>query len=128
MKGSGVTLGWRVGGVEGWRGRGGGGRAGGACSMSLYKTSSILPRIHGFLWPKPHACPLQPGGRRKRNIVRNRARQSRTDNLGDRLPSVQWCSSAKWKECACDDEPVSLSRTRQVKRTSDGGAEVGLNK
>lgn len=46
--------------------------------MSPHKTSSILQRIHGFLWPKPHGCPLQPGGRRKRNTVRNREREGRT--------------------------------------------------
>lgn len=43
--------------------------------MSPHKTSSILRRIHSFLWPKPHACPLQPGGRRKRNTVRGTDRQ-----------------------------------------------------
>lgn len=41
----------------------------------------------------------------ERETVRNRER--RTDSLGDRLPSLPCCSSAKWKECS-RDEPVSL--------------------
>lgn len=108
MKGSGVVLVWRAG---GW-----------GASVSLHKTSSILQRICSFLWPKPHACPLQPGGRRKRNTVRNRG----TDRLGDRLPSLPCCSSAKWKECS-HDEHVSLftpDRTRKRVRAGDGWRAV----
>lgn len=64
VKGSGVILGVESGWVE--------------ASMSPHKTSSILRRIRGFLWPKPHACPLQPGGRRKRNTVRSKEREGQT--------------------------------------------------
>lgn len=94
MKGSGVILGWRVGGI--WWGEAGGGGA--VCLPE--KTSFILWRIHSFLWPKPHVCPLQPAGRRKRNTVRGGERgKRRTDDLGDWSPLLSWSSLAKWKEC-----------------------------
>lgn len=58
-------------------------------------------------------------------------RERRTDNLGDRLPSLPPCSSAKWKECSFD-EPVSLFTPRHDKEKSnglrqDGQDEVGFN-
>lgn len=69
-------------------------------------TSALLRRTHCFLWPNWSRLPLQPGGRRKRNTVRNRQKGS-TDNSCDRWLSLQHCSSVKWKECS-GDESASL--------------------
>lgn len=94
MKGSGVILGWRVGGM------GGGGSA--VCLpirhlpfYEEYTASCGRTSAHSSL----------EEGERETQLEMERER--RTDNLGDRLPSLPPCSSAKWKECSCD-EPVSF--------------------
>lgn len=91
------------------------------------KTSFILWRIHSFLWPKPHVCPLQPGGRRKRNTVRSREREKiRTDYSGDRSPSLSWSSLAKWKECVLWWACISFYRRRDnAQINSFSGRQAG---
>lgn len=110
VKGSGVILGWRVG---DWRGVGGGPARLPKRHLPFYKefTASCGQSL------TPAHSSLKEG---EKEEVRHRQGR-KTGDLTDKLPSLPYCSSVKWKECS-RDEPVSLPLlTGTRKRVIAGG-------